>query len=359
MSNLSSTKSIALFCREGSSDKEYRIELKESDGGFLVNYANGRRGGSLQHGTKTPSPVAYDKAVSIYDKVVREKKGKGYVEQEGALSFSGEEFAGRHSGIRVQLLTPVLADEVDRLIADDRYGAQEKHDGERRPTVFGGTDGNVGGANKKGLTVALRSTIAEPLHGLGVTDRTVLDGEEVGDTYHCFDAIEINGVDLRGLPFIERYRRARALLTDAPSNIVVSPLATTTSEKRALFEALIARNAEGIVFRRLSAAYDENAIKHKFIESCSVIVLAHNDGKRSVQIGVLAEDGSICPVGSVTIPTSRAIPSPTDIVEVEYLYWFGPQGSLFQPTYKGPRCDVDRDECRVTQLKRKPLDAAA
>lgn len=358
MTNETPAKSITLYCTANGSDKEYRVELKPSGDGFIVNYANGRRGGSLTHGTKTPTPLPYDKAVAVFDKIVREKKHKEYVEKPGQLAFTGTELAGRRTGIRVQLLTPVTPEEALRLIADDRYVAQQKHDGERRPTVFGTGEG-VGGVNKKGLSVPLRATIAEPLATLTVSARTVLDGEEVGDTYFVFDAMEIDGIDLRSLPFVDRYRTACELLRGMPSNIVVSPLAVTTAEKRALYESLIQRDAEGIVFRLAQAPYEQNSIKHKFKESCSVIVIAQNTTKRSVQIGVLDSAGAILPVGNVTIPPNRAMPSSEDVVEVEYLYWYGPGGCLFQPTYKSPRNDIDRDECLVTQLKRKPIEQAA
>jgi bifunctional non-homologous end joining protein LigD len=40
-------ESIALYYREGSSDKVYQAALVEVSGGFLVNFAYGRRGSTL------------------------------------------------------------------------------------------------------------------------------------------------------------------------------------------------------------------------------------------------------------------------------------------------------------------------
>ena len=45
MTNETPAKSITLYCTANGSDKEYRVELKPSGDGFIVNYANGRRGG--------------------------------------------------------------------------------------------------------------------------------------------------------------------------------------------------------------------------------------------------------------------------------------------------------------------------
>ena len=47
---------------------------------FVVNFAFGRRDSTLQTGTKTSEPVDYDSAKKIYDRLVREKKAKGYTE---------------------------------------------------------------------------------------------------------------------------------------------------------------------------------------------------------------------------------------------------------------------------------------
>ena len=69
---------MSLYYRQGSSDKVYHAQLDQVDGGFVVNFQFGRRGSTLQSGTKTPVPVPYDRAKKVYDKLVAEKKGKGY-----------------------------------------------------------------------------------------------------------------------------------------------------------------------------------------------------------------------------------------------------------------------------------------
>jgi predicted DNA-binding WGR domain protein len=71
---------ITLYYREGSSDKVYQASIEPQGEGFVVNFAYGRRGSTMNTGTKTQTPVDYDSARSIYDKLVREKKAKGYTE---------------------------------------------------------------------------------------------------------------------------------------------------------------------------------------------------------------------------------------------------------------------------------------
>jgi bifunctional non-homologous end joining protein LigD len=66
-----------LFFKEGTSDKEYHAQLKSHDDGWTVNFQYGRRGSVLRADSKTPQPLPYEEAKKIYDKVVREKVGKG------------------------------------------------------------------------------------------------------------------------------------------------------------------------------------------------------------------------------------------------------------------------------------------
>ena len=47
------------------------------------------------------------------------------------------------------------------------------------------------------------------------------------------------------------------------------------------------------------------------------------------------------------------MPSPGDLVEVQYLYAYR-DGSVYQPVYKGKRTDIDAKDCKVSQLKYKP-----
>ena len=80
---------ITLYYREGSSDKVYQASIEPQGEGFVVNFAFGRRGSTMNTGAKTSSPVDYDSARKIYDKLIREKKAKGYAEgpdsaQQGA-----------------------------------------------------------------------------------------------------------------------------------------------------------------------------------------------------------------------------------------------------------------------------------
>ena len=67
-----STQSTTLYYKEGSSDKVYQCSIECKGDRYLVNFAFGRRGSTLQTGNKTPIGVPYEAAVNIYNKLVRE-----------------------------------------------------------------------------------------------------------------------------------------------------------------------------------------------------------------------------------------------------------------------------------------------
>ena len=78
--NTPQSERITLYYREGSSDKVYQASIEPQGELFVVNFAYGRRGSTMNTGTKTQTPMDYHSAKSIYDKLVREKKAKGYTE---------------------------------------------------------------------------------------------------------------------------------------------------------------------------------------------------------------------------------------------------------------------------------------
>ena len=63
-----------LACKSGSKDAVYHLQIVEMEGGFVVNYQNGRAGGTLAGGSKSPKgPGTLELARKTFDKVVKEK----------------------------------------------------------------------------------------------------------------------------------------------------------------------------------------------------------------------------------------------------------------------------------------------
>ncbi len=339
------TKGTALYCREGRSDKVYQVQLEPQAGGFVVNFQFGRRGSTLQTGTKTSNPVPYDNARKIYDRLVAEKMGKGYIEGDNGTPYQGSEPIGRHSDLLPQLSNPVDERMIDQLIADDDWCMQEKKDGRRM--LVQKTDDVLQGINRRGIIVSQPEIVVQAIRQLGGT--LVLDGEAVGDFYWAFDLLQLEGEDLRCDCVEKRFAELAVLLDCAHEGAVrLIPYATTAWEKRRLFERLKAERAEGVVFKRKKAAYVSGRpnsggdhLKFKFTATATCQVLHPNEGKRSVALAVYQHPGDgFVEVGNVTIPVNCRIPTAGTLVEVRYLYAYV-DGSLFQPVYLGVRNDVD------------------
>lgn len=362
MSPTTPLQSISLAYREGSSDKVYHVQLCETAGGFVVNFQYGRRGSSLQSGTKTTSPVSRAQAEKVYSKLVAEKKAKGYTEGESGAPYSDPIVKQEPSGYLPQLANPVSEEEIPALIADDNWCLQEKIDGVRQILIRSGKQ--VTAANRKGLLVPVSDRIANAILSMNPFGEVdfVLDGEAVGDVYVPFDVLSFKR-DLRMAVAKTRLGVLDTLFAfPVPGVIRRIRAAYTKEEKQALYEDLKAKGAEGVIFKRLDASYVPGRpasggvlLKFKFqaTVTCSVVEI---NTRRSVRLAVRqARATELVSIGNVTIPPNHAIPQVGQMVEIRYLYAF-PGGSLYQPIYLGVRNDLDIPD-DVANLKLKSIEA--
>lgn len=354
---------ISLYFKKGPSDKFYIIGIEEKDDGFIVPFTYGRTGTSGKSGFKTKVPETYEKAKKIYDGVVRQKMGKGYKPDSES---DGETHAGItvekiDTGIYPQLLCPIEDDEVELFLKDCRYGAQEKKDGVRK-FMQRKSDGTNVSINRKGQEVGYPACFNESCSLL--TDKPfIVDGEGVDQILHVFDILEMDGKDFRNLPYIKRYEILASLNIERAFSLV--PLVVTEREKRELYERLQKEKKEGIIFKLLDAPYTvgrssedyvtyaQNCpqVKSKFYATASCIVIRINK-KRSIGLG-LYDGTELIDHGNCTIPPNKEIPEIESVVEIRMLYCFK-GGKIYQPTYIGPRDDIDKKECVVSKLKYKP-----
>lgn len=348
-------QSASLYFREGNSDKEYRAAIEPKGDGYVVNFAYGRRGGTLNTGTKTPVPVPEAEAIKAFEKLIASKVAKGYrpiANTNAPYPLTGSE--GIDSGVRCQLLNAIEEIEVFRLLADSRHCLQEKHDGRR--LLVRKCDHEITGINRRGLVVA----IPEPIRAAVamIPGDCLIDGEAVGDTLHAFDLLEVNGRDLRQRRYLDRYSGLLALLPpNHPALRCVSTM-TEPNDKAKLYDQLRLTNREGVVFKDMNAPFSPGRpnsggpqVKYKFVETASLIVTGIN-AKRSVTLGLYDGD-RLVPAGNVTIPPNHAIPEVGGVVECRYLYAYRESGAIYQPVYLGPRTDIPSSECGVDQLKYK------
>jgi bifunctional non-homologous end joining protein LigD len=353
--NTEQTERTSLYYRQGSTDKVYQASLEPQGESFVVNFAFGRRGSTLQTGTKTPQPVDYDLAKRIYEDVIREKKAKGYSEGPDGTPYRHTENEKRVTGLLPQLLNPIEEHEVQLLIRDPAWAMQEKFDGRRVLVRKNGAE--IHGINRRGLVIGLPEPVFQSVRS--ITSDFIIDGECVGDLLYAFDLLAWDGENHEPYPY---YRRLSALgrLLNRPDlkSIRLLETATDPDNKERLFRHLQDEKREGVVFKRLDAPYTPGRpnnggtqLKYKFYATCSAVVAKVND-KRSVELNLLDGHGWQ-PVGNVTIPVNFQVPEAGQVVEVRYLYAFRESNALYQPVYLGPRKDVAQQECVLSQLKYK------
>ena len=349
----------SLYFTHGGSDKEYHAQLVPAGAdGYLVCFQYGRRGSTLTAGQKTPQPVPLATAQTLYEKLIKEKLGKGYTPGASGVPYHGTDHQARVTGLQPQLLNPIPLDAVPTYLQND-WWAQIKENGERVQIRKRGDE--ILGSNKKGLARPLPEPIVQAIRLLPHPELD-LDGECVGQTYRAFDLLQ-GRHDLRDRPYRDRFEALcelglfrHQLGQDYPTLCIVAT-AHTPAEKAALYAQLQALRAEGIVFKNPTAAYTAgrpssggDQVKYKFVATDSFLVIKHNT-KRSVGLQLLDAQGQPVSCGNVTIPVSQPIPAIGHVIDVQYLYAFETSHHLHQPVYIRPRPDVDPADCLLTQLK--------
>jgi bifunctional non-homologous end joining protein LigD len=346
-------KSVHLWSTKAGADKVYDLYLRPKADGWVVDYANGKRGGRLQTGTRTAVPIAYDGALELFASIERSKIKEGYGPVDSGQAYTNSEFSDRSTGLDVQLLSSIDEATCLKLIESDDWVAQLKENGERRPLCV--RDGVVTGANRSGLLVNIPAAwISE----FAQFKNAIFDGEQVGDQYAVFDLLSLNGEDLKDYPFASRYLRLLRLLPafEQPASMRLVEAQASVSTKMWLLRHVRENNLEGLVFKRATAKYcpgrSQDALKFKLTDSATCVVVRQNP-QRSVVLGMLDEHGSLREQGNVTIPANHPIPDVNDLVEVSFLYYTGQ--AFEQPVYCGKRSDLVLADARIDQItRRKP-----
>jgi bifunctional non-homologous end joining protein LigD len=132
------TERAELYFRQGNSDKVYHLyhlQLEKGNDQWSVRAQWGRRGSSLQSDVKA-NGVVYEEAKRVYDRILREKTGKGYqhsraTTNEDAPISVGLPAAREHSGHTPELLTSIEEPDAMGLADDAAWWFQQKFDGRR------------------------------------------------------------------------------------------------------------------------------------------------------------------------------------------------------------------------------------
>ena len=349
-------KAVALYCKSGSSDKEYRLQITEIDDAvYNVDFMYGRRGQALKCGTKNKIPLGIEAAEKIYNSILKEKltDSPPYIAVSesyyGVMGTAPVVQASNESIFIPHLLKPIDEDAVEAFLKDNLYCMQEKMDGKHVTMEF--SNHRLVVRNKKGKSIGFNEDIENYFDF-----PCFIDCEQIGDKFYVFDMMAFNGDSLHQHSYPNRIKLLNKYF-DVPSPFKVLPVASGYMEKSRMYKRLLKDGKEGVVFKKVNADYEPGArnlsmVKFKFYSTLTAMVCDEGrGGKRSVGLK-LHGDGEWINVGNVSIPINHEVPKPGDCVEIKYLYAYK-GGSLFQPIYLGKRDDCDGSDCGLHQVKYK------
>jgi bifunctional non-homologous end joining protein LigD len=315
------TESVELYFQQGSSDKVYQLQLESVQEQWSVNAQWGRRGSALQSDSKVSS-VAYEEAKRVYDRILREKMGKGYriaqATADGDAPISvGLPSVKEHSGHAPEETAAL------QLVQDTSWWFQQKFDGRRLAVQK--TDGQYSGINKLGQLIPIDSGLTKSLQSVQA-QAFLADGEITDSRFHLWDLLSINNTDLRTQPYEVRYARLGLVFRGVDEVLRVCETAMTPKEKRAFVKTMHETRSEGFVCKNRKAAYaGGRAGQHfncKFVTTASFIVgpkpeKKAGDGHRSIGLFLLDADRMRF-MGTVGVPERYSLPKEGQIIDVRY-----------------------------------------
>lgn len=276
------------------------------------------------------------------------------------------------TSVRAMLARDATPGELTHALISTEWALQFKYDGDRLIAQI--TDGAVGFYNRQGRDKVHNRphhAILGPLTNL--SGNWVFDGEIVGGTYVLFDLIEAPAVNghhaavTTDSSFLERWTaleltalRLGIPVADKPdahsASLVLAPTVAETSNKQALFDQARVESREGVIARRLEAAYQPaqraaDLLKVKFVHDAEVIITALHPAKESASLSVFDATGQLQLVGSASTLGKSPAPTVGDIWQVRFLYVADPaHPRLVQPRLISLRTDKDRAECSLDQF---------
>jgi bifunctional non-homologous end joining protein LigD len=354
----------------GSSDKEYHLQIELILGsGYMVNFQYGRRGGTMQPGTKTPRPVPEAEARRIFDRLVAEKTGKGYApgqsrntavqpspsrlkDDPDAMEAAITTAQAIRTKYPVEKLGEIGLNDVERFLTSANYFMQRKEDGERRQIAK--TEAGVVGYNKLGNAVELPRVLVAEINRLNM--RTLfLDGEIIGDRYIAWDLLMADGVSIASQAYETRLAKLTKLIPAKNKLLSIVPTWDKTAQKQGALALLKKNRGEGVAFKLKTAPYRAGIGSHKkfkFLKSASCYVSAVGiNGKSNAELSLLDDrTGEWVEVAHASTIGKGKIEKGM-IVEVIFLNATAGR-RLYQPRIKEVREDVDLYDCTISrQLK--------
>ena len=106
---------------------------------------------------------------------------------------------------------------------------------------------------------------------------TILDSERIGDHFYVFDALFVNGVDVRHLPTLARLRETKGALPKCailkrlywgPNPSIMETVCRLMRSHPRLADGSRMESIEGFIFGSLAAPYRQDHLKFKFEVTC-------------------------------------------------------------------------------------------
>ncbi len=266
-------KTISLYFRDSKSDKVYSLAIDPRPGGYVVTYANGKRGGTLARGSKSSFPTPLDVAERLFDKILKSKLADGYTESPDGKPFGGD----------VVKLRAVLPHPNKTLIPFAERSQLECSDG----LLTRKYDGETGDRRLENVQIMVASPRRGNVRLLGEFMRTEISGHfyTAADRamfrshpqgwFAVFRIMEIEGVNVIGWST----RQQRMLLCDMqhdfPPDMILAELVKDIGY-------VIGQGAEGVCWCDWEAPFGEMlCVKQNQIYNCRV---TRTDSTQSVGI---------------------------------------------------------------------------
>lgn len=262
----------------------------------------------------------------------------------------------------MDLLSPMMANNAENsrtefYLSSDEWWAERKMDGVRYMVHI--DEGEITALRGRNSS---RTVLPPRLHAefkAFKSGQWVFDGELIGDTLCLFDMPVAGGHVHPGTPYSIRRKALDMFVSKwAPSDCIqLVVCARTEDEKRALLDEMLAKDCEGVMFKKIDAPYRpgkrvDSMKKHKFVKTVDAIVTRMNvDGKDNCAYGVF-KNGKIVEIGKSSIIGKRGDGLKVgDVIEVKFLYCVDPdKPRLVQPRLVQQRTDKSALECMIEQL---------
>src|SRR5271166_4714350 len=224
--------------------------------------------------------------------------------------------------IKSELLTEITTGEAQQYIADNNYGCEEKHNGERR-TICKDAQGirnfnREGEPGKRLPDMVINAFKNHPL------PQFVIDIELEKGVAVILDVLILGDDNLTQNAYSDRKKAAHKHFDNRSVLIKVCNTITGARAKAQFLVDKMDEAAEGVAFKKLDAIWisgkNGQHKKLKFWKSLDCVVMCPSPkGHNSVEVGVFLPDGKLHRICGVSL-NGKPAAKVGQVIEIDYLY---------------------------------------